>query len=200
MRQANITRKTLETNIAVSVNLDGTGKAKIATKAGFFNHMLEQLTCHSLIDIELEASGDEHIDFHHMVEDCGYALGHAIADALGDKKAIARYGYAYAPMDEALARTVIDFSGRPALFCQLGLVSEKIGDFDTELFPEFFKSFSHALGAALHIEVFYGENDHHRIEAVFKSLAMALRQAVCLDARKTGIPSTKGSLAGAGGS
>ncbi len=201
MRCSEINRKTNETNIAVKLNIDGVGCAKITTKAGFFNHMLEQLSYHSLMDITLDGAGDEHIDFHHLVEDCGYALGQAVSKALGARQSIARYGFCYAPMDESLARAVIDISGRPALVCCLGLDTAKIGDFDVELFPEFFKAFSQAMGAALHIEVFYGSNNHHRIEATFKAVAMALRQAVALDVQKDGkVPSTKGSLGGVFGS
>ncbi len=200
MRLAEISRNTNETMIEVVVDLDGTGAAEIDTKSAFFNHMLEQLTLHSLIDLRLKARGDENIDFHHMVEDSGYALGQAISEALGKRQGIARYGHGYAPMDESLARAVIDFSGRPCLHAKLGLTVEKIGALDTELFAEFFQSLAQGLGAALHIESFYGVNNHHRIEGVFKALALALRMAITVDERKQmNVPSTKGSLAGIAG-
>ncbi len=200
MRVAEISRNTNETIIEVAVALDGTGEAEIDTKSAFFNHMLEQLTCHSLMDIRLKARGDEDIDFHHMIEDSGYALGEAISKALGMRKGIARYGYAYAPMDESLARVVIDFSGRPCLVIKTGLDVEKIGDLDTELFAEFFQALSQGLGVSLHIESLYGANNHHKIEGIFKALAMALRMAIEIDDRKNmAIPSTKGTLSGVKG-
>ncbi len=200
MRVAEISRHTNETVIEVAIALDGNGEAEIETSSGFFNHMLEQLACHSLFDIRLKGKGDEQIDFHHMVEDSGYALGQAISEALGQRQGIARYGVAYAPMDEALARAVVDFSGRPFAYSDLGLNVAKLGEFDTELFAEFFRSFAQGLGAALHVTSLYGENNHHRIEGVFKALAMALRQAVTIDERKNmAVPSTKGVLAGVDG-
>jgi imidazoleglycerol-phosphate dehydratase len=195
VRKARIERKTNETGIMAEVNLDGTGKFAITTGIGFFDHMLEQLSRHSLIDIALDAKGDLHIDAHHTVEDCGIALGQAVAKALGDKRGIKRYAHAYLPMDEALTRTALDISGRPYLIWRAEFPAQKIGTMDTELFREFFQAFAQNAGITLHIEVLYGENAHHIAESCFKGLARALRDAITIDARLKGeIPSTKGQL------
>ncbi|MDA9818006.1 imidazoleglycerol-phosphate dehydratase HisB [Flavobacteriaceae bacterium] len=194
-RKSSITRKTKETNISVSVNLDGAGKNNIKTGIGFFDHMLEQLSFHSLIDIDLKAEGDLHVDFHHTVEDSAITLAQAIKEALGEKTGIKRYGFSYVPMDEALTRVVIDLSGRPFPLWKVKFKSEKIGEMDTELFKEWFSAFANVLGCNLHVENFYGDNSHHIIESCFKALAKALRKAVSIDKRKVGIlNSTKGSL------
>ncbi len=195
MRKALIERKTKETEILAEVNLDGTGAFSIATGVGFFDHMLEQLSRHSLIDITLRAKGDLHIDQHHTVEDCGIALGQALAKALGDKRGIKRYAHAFLPMDETLTRTALDISGRPYLIWRVALPSQKIGGMDTELFREFFQAFAQNAGITLHIELLYGENSHHIAESCFKGLARALRDAITIDGRvKNEIPSTKGQL------
>ncbi len=195
MRKALIERKTKETEILAEVNLDGTGAFSIATGVGFFDHMLEQLSRHSLIDITLRAKGDLHIDQHHTVEDCGIALGQALAKSLGDKRGIKRYAHAYLPMDETLTRTALDISGRPYLIWRVALPSQKIGGMDTELFREFFQAFAQNAGITLHIELLYGENSHHIAESCFKGLARALRDAITIDGRvKNEIPSTKGQL------
>ena len=195
MRKALIERKTKETEILAEVNLDGTGAFSIATGVGFFDHMLEQLSRHSLIDITLRAKGDLHIDQHHTIEDCGIALGQALAKALGDKRGIKRYAHAYLPMDETLTRTALDISGRPYLIWRVALPSQKIGGMDTELFREFFQAFAQNAGITLHIELLYGENSHHIAESCFKGLARALRDAITIDGRvKNEIPSTKGQL------
>jgi imidazoleglycerol-phosphate dehydratase len=195
LRKAQIERKTKETEILAEVNLDGTGAFSIATGVGFFDHMLEQLSRHSLIDITLRAKGDLHIDQHHTVEDCGIALGQAVAKALGDKRGIKRYAHAYLPMDETLTRTALDISGRPYLIWLVALPSQKIGGMDTELFREFFQAFAQNAGITLHIELLYGENSHHIAESCFKGLARALRDAITIDGRvKNEIPSTKGQL------
>lgn len=195
LRQAKIERITKETKINIDLNLDGNGAFKIDTGIGFFNHMLEQLACHSLIDIELKAIGDLHIDFHHTVEDCGIVIGEAVKKALGDKIGITRFGSAYVPMDETLTRCVIDLSGRayPIFNCQFS--RDKIGEMDCELFREFFFALSQAIGCNLHIENLYGTNNHHIIESCFKALARSLRQAISIDDRKkNSINSTKGKL------
>lgn len=194
-RTAKISRKTKETEITVSVNLDGTGAAKIDTGVGFFDHMLEQLAKHSLIDITIKAKGDLHIDAHHTVEDCGITLGQALKEAIGDKKGIRRYGHAYLPMDEALSRVALDFSGRPFLVWQAEFTSPALGTMDTELFREFFQALSSASGMTFHAESLYGTNNHHIAESLFKATAKALRMAVEIDARAEGqLPSTKGAL------
>jgi imidazoleglycerol-phosphate dehydratase len=197
LRQTRIERKTNETEIAAEVNLDGSGAFSISTGIGFFDHMLEQLSRHSRIDINLTAKGDLHIDQHHTVEDCGIALGQAVAKALGDKRGIKRYAHAYLPMDEALTRTAIDVSGRPYLIWRVKFPTEKIGSMDTELFREFFQAFAQNAGVTLHMEALYGENAHHIAESCFKGLARALRDAITIDEKMAGeIPSTKGQLGG----
>jgi len=196
-RAAEITRETNETQISVGVTLDGTGQYDIATGVGFFDHMLEQLARHSLIDITLRAKGDLHIDAHHTVEDCGIALGQALAKALGDRRGIRRYGAAELPMDEALSRVALDVSGRPYLIWRVEFPVAKIGVIDTELFREFFQAFAQNAGITLHVENFYGDNAHHIAESCFKALARALREAIELDSRAgDAIPSTKGQLGG----
>ncbi|MEM8841405.1 MAG: imidazoleglycerol-phosphate dehydratase HisB [Pseudomonadota bacterium] len=195
MRKAHISRKTAETEITVGVDLDGTGRYDNLTGVGFFDHMLDQLARHSLIDITVAASGDLHIDDHHTVEDVGIALGKALAEALGDKRGIRRYGACLLPMDEALVRAALDLSGRPFLVWKVALPSEKIGTFDTELVREFFTAFAMNSGTTLHVECLAGTNSHHIAEAAFKAVAQALRAAVEPDARKAdAIPSTKGTL------
>ena len=195
MRTATITRDTNETAISASVNLDGSGSFDIATGIGFFDHMLEQLSKHSLIDMTVKAKGDLHIDGHHTVEDCGIALGAAVKKALGDRVGIARYGDCLLPMDQTMTRCAVDVSGRPFLVFKINFTRDKIGEFDTELFEEFFRAFAFAAGITLHIENLYGVNNHHKIESAFKSCARALRAAVELDPRKAGqISSTKGTL------
>jgi len=194
-RQAEVSRVTAETQIRVALNLDGTGRSKLATGIGFFDHMLEQIARHGMIDLEIEAKGDLHIDGHHTVEDVGITLGQAFAKALGDKKGIRRYGHAYVPLDEALSRVVIDLSGRPGLEMHVPFKSGMIGAFDTQLAYEFFQGFVNHAFATLHIDNLRGDNAHHQCETVFKAFARALRAAVELDARAAGtIPSTKGSL------
>jgi imidazoleglycerol-phosphate dehydratase len=196
-RTATIERKTKETSIKATVNLDGTGAYRIATGIGFLDHMLEQLARHGLIDIDLEAKGDLHIDFHHTVEDCGIVLGQAVAKALGDKAGITRYASVDLPMDEALTRVAIDVSGRPYLVWRVEFSRPKLGEMDTELFREWFQAFAQNAGITLHIENVYGENNHHIAETCYKGLARALRAAVASDARQAGrVPSTKGSLSG----
>lgn len=195
MRTAKVNRDTKETKIAVEVRIEGTGKYEIATGIGFFDHMLEQLSCHSLIDINLKAVGDLHIDYHHTVEDCALALGDAIKKALGDKIGIARFGFAYTPMDETLTRCVIDLSGRAYPIFNCEFKRDKIGEMDCELFREFFFALAQSIGCNLHIENLYGINNHHIIESCFKATAMALRQAVKIDdGKKNAINSTKGAL------
>jgi imidazoleglycerol-phosphate dehydratase len=194
-RRAEIDRTTKETKIRASVDLDGTGKAKIATGIGFLDHMLEQLARHGLIDIELEAKGDLHIDQHHTVEDTGIVLGQAVAKALGERAGIRRYGAALIPMDEALTRVALDASNRPYLVWKVAFKRPSIGGVDSELFQEWFRAFALNAGLTLHVENLYGENGHHIIESCFKGLARALRQAVEPDPRAGGaVPSTKGSL------
>ena len=195
MRKADITRKTAETAISVSVNLDGTGIYAVKTGVGFFDHMVDQLSRHSLIDITLTAAGDLHIDDHHTVEDCGIALGQAIAAALGDKRGIVRYGQCNLAMDDAQVATALDLSGRPYLVWNVAFPTAKIGTFDTELVREFFQALSTHAGITLHVDLVHGINSHHIAEAAFKSVARALRQAVQLDPRQAdAIPSTKGAL------
>ena len=197
MRQATITRKTKETDISVAVDLDGAGKAKIATGVGFFDHMLEQIARHSLIDVTIHAKGDLNVDQHHTVEDVGIALGQAIRQALSDMKGVTRYADVHLPMDEALTRVAIDISGRPYLVWKVAFTRSKIGEMDSELFREFFQAFAQNAGITLHVENLYGRNNHHIAETCFKALARALRAAVAIDPRqpKT-VPSTKGSLTG----
>jgi imidazoleglycerol-phosphate dehydratase len=195
MRIAKVNRKTKETSIEAEVNLDGTGIYKIDTGIGFLNHMLEQLSKHSLVDINLKAKGDLHIDLHHTTEDSGIVIGEAIAKALGDKKGIKRYAHAYIPMDETLSRVSLDISNRPYLVWNVKLKVEKLGEMDTELFKEWFQAFSQSAGITLHIENIYGDNSHHIIESCFKGLARALRLALEKDARAAdSLPSTKGIL------
>jgi imidazoleglycerol-phosphate dehydratase len=197
MRSATVTRKTKETDIAVTVDLDGEGKARIHTGVGFFDHMLEQVARHSLIDITIKAKGDLHIDQHHTVEDVGIALGQALKQALGDMKGITRYADVHLPMDEALTRCAIDISGRPYLVWKVAFTRVKIGEMESELFHEFFQAFAQNAGVTLHIENVYGKNNHHIAETCFKALARALRDAVAIDPRqKTRVPSTKGRLSG----
>jgi imidazoleglycerol-phosphate dehydratase len=194
-RQAEVVRNTAETQITVRVNLDGTGQAKLATGIGFFDHMLDQIARHGLIDLDIVAKGDLHIDGHHTVEDVGITLGLAVAKAVGDKKGIRRYGHAYVPLDEALSRVVIDFSGRPGLIMNVPFKSGMIGTFDSQLAHEFFQGFVNHAFVTLHIDNLRGENAHHQAETVFKAFARALRAALELDPRAAGtIPSTKGSL------
>ena len=194
-RTAEVTRKTAETNITVKVNLDGTGVAQLSTGIGFFDHMLDQIARHGLIDLSIAAQGDLHIDGHHTVEDVGITLGQAVHQAVGDKKGIRRYGHAYVPLDEALSRVVIDFSGRPGLVMNVPFKSGMIGNFDSQLAHEFFQGFVNHAFVTLHIDNLKGENAHHQAETVFKAFARALRAALELDPRSVGtIPSTKGSL------
>ncbi len=195
MRQATITRETRETQITVSVDLDGTGKSTIQTGVGFLDHMLDQIARHGLFDLTVEAKGDLHIDDHHTVEDIGITLGQAVAQALGDKRGIRRYAAVTLPMDEALSRVALDFSGRPVLVWRVGFSRDKIGTLDTELVREWFHAFAMNAGLTLHVETFYGDNAHHVAESCFKGLARALRQAVEIDPRDADrVPSTKGSL------
>jgi len=194
-RVAEVSRNTAETRITVRVDLDGTGQASLHTGIGFFDHMLDQIARHGLIDLEIHAEGDLHIDGHHTVEDVGITLGQAVARAVGDKKGIRRYGHAYVPLDEALSRVVIDFSGRPGLVQNIPYTSGMIGGFDTQLTHEFFQGFVNHAGVTLHIDNLRGVNAHHQCETVFKAFARALRAALELDPRSAGvIPSTKGSL------
>ena len=195
VRKAKINRKTKETSISVEANLDGKGSYKIDTKIGFLNHMLEQLSKHSLIDLKILAKGDTHIDLHHTTEDTGIALGECIKKALGLRKGIKRYAHAIIPMDETLTRVTIDVSNRPYLIWKVKLKVEKLGEMDTELFKEWFQAFSQSAGITLHVENIYGDNSHHIIESCYKGLARSLRQAIEIDARTKGkIPSTKGKL------
>ncbi|PKO45531.1 MAG: imidazoleglycerol-phosphate dehydratase HisB [Betaproteobacteria bacterium HGW-Betaproteobacteria-3] len=194
-RTAQVTRHTAETQITARVNLDGTGVAKLSTGIGFFDHMLDQIARHGLIDLDIQADGDLHIDGHHTVEDVGITLGQAVHQAVGDKKGIRRYGHAYVPLDEALSRVVIDFSGRPGLVMNVPFKSGMIGTFDSQLAHEFFQGFANHAFVTLHIDNLRGENAHHQCETVFKAFARALRAALELDPRAAGtIPSTKGSL------
>ncbi len=197
MRKAAVERVTNETEIRLDMDLDGTGAYDVKTGVGFLDHMLEQLSRHSLIDLRLTAKGDLHIDAHHTVEDTGIAIGQAVSQALGARKGIQRYGAAYVPMDETLTRCAIDLSNRPYLVWKVAFSRDKLGEIDTELFKEWFQAFAQAAGATLHVECLYGENNHHIVESCFKALARALRQAVELDPRKgDAVPSTKGVLGG----
>ena len=197
MRKASLDRKTTETQIAVSINLDGTGAYDVKSGVGFLDHMLELLARHSLIDIKVRAKGDTHIDFHHVTEDIGIALGQAFAKALGNRKGIRRYADCFLPMDEALTRAAIDVSGRPYLIWKVEFSRPKIGEFDTELVREWFQAFAMNAGVTLHVETLYGDNCHHIAESCFKALARVLRGAIEIDPRqKDRIPSTKGSLKG----
>lgn len=197
MRQAGIERNTTETQIKVTVDLDGTGRYTVKTGVGFLDHMLEQLSRHSLIDLEVAATGDLHIDAHHTTEDCAIAIGQAVNQALGARKGINRYGSALIPMDETLSRVAIDLSNRPYLVWKVVFQRDKLGDMDTELFKEWFYAFAQAAGATLHVETLYGENNHHIVESCFKALARALREAITIDERKAdAVPSTKGTLGG----
>jgi imidazoleglycerol-phosphate dehydratase len=194
-RRAEVKRRTKETAITVSVDLDGTGAYDVATGVGFLDHMIEQLARHSLVDITLKADGDLHIDPHHTTEDSGIVLGQAFAKALGDKRGIARYGLAYLPMDDTLTRVALDISGRPYLVWKVAFTRSKVGEMDTELFREWFQAFAQHAGITLHVETLYGENSHHIAETCYKALAKALRQAVGIDERQKGsVPSTKGKL------
>ena len=197
MRTARIARKTHETDIAVEVNLDGTGAYEVSTGIGFLDHMIEQFSRHSLIDITCRVVGDLHVDQHHTCEDSAIAIGQAIAEALGDKRGIGRYGSAYSPMDETLARVALDISGRPYFVWKAAFTQAKLGELDTELVEHWFHSIGQAVGITLHIELLYGTNNHHICEAIFKGFARAMRAAVELDARKgDAVPSTKGQLGG----
>lgn len=194
-RTADVTRNTKETQIRARINLDGTGEAKLATGIGFFDHMLDQIARHGLIDLDIDAKGDLHIDGHHTVEDVGITLGMAVAQAVGDKKGLTRYGHAYVPLDEALSRVVVDFSGRPGLHMDVPFKSGMVGGFDTQLTYEFFQGFANHALVTLHIDNLKGENAHHQAETVFKAFGRALRMALAIDPRSAGvIPSTKGSL------
>ena len=195
MRTATIERNTSETRIAVTLNLDGSGAYDVATGIGFFDHMLEQLSRHSLIDLHLRTQGDLHIDQHHTVEDTALAIGEALRQALGDKRGIRRYGSALSPMDECLTRVALDISGRPWLVWKTQFTQKRLGEMDTELFQHWFHSFAQAAGITLHVETLHGDNNHHIAESAFKGLARALREAVEIDARKAdAVPSTKGVL------
>jgi len=197
MRTATVARKTRETQISVTVNLDGTGVYTIATGIGFLDHMLEQLSRHSLIDLDVQASGDLHIDYHHTTEDTGIAIGEAVAQALGARIGIRRYGAAVIPMDETCTQVALDLSNRPYLVWKVAFSKPKLGEMDTELFKEWFQAFAFAAGATLHVENRYGENNHHIVESCYKGLARALRAAVEIDPRSDATaPSTKGTLSG----
>ncbi|HZT51027.1 MAG TPA: imidazoleglycerol-phosphate dehydratase HisB [Stellaceae bacterium] len=196
-RQASVERNTRETRIRARVNLDGTGASEIKTGIGFLDHMLDQLARHSLVDLALAAEGDLHIDFHHTTEDTGYAIGEAVAKALGERRGIHRWGDALVPMDETLTRVALDVSGRPYLVWKVAFTRPKLGEMDTELFKEWFQAFAQSAGVTLHVETLYGENNHHIVESCFKGLARALRQAVAIDPRRAdAVPSTKGVLGG----
>jgi len=195
MRQAQVIRNTLETQIEVRLNLDGSGKSRLATGVGFFDHMLDQVARHGMLDLEVEAKGDLHIDAHHTVEDVGITVGQAFTKAIGDKKGVRRYGHAYVPLDEALSRVVIDLSGRPGLEYSVDYARGLIGEFDVDLVHEFFHGFVNHASVTLHIDNLKGRNAHHQAETIFKAFGRALRMAVELDARASGtLPSTKGSL------
>jgi len=197
MRKGRISRDTSETKILVEVDLDGSGAYEVATGIGFLDHMVEQFSRHSLIDVTLKVTGDLHVDQHHTTEDSAIALGQAISEALGDKGGIGRYGHAYSPMDETLARVALDISGRPFLVWKANFTQEKLGEWDTELIEHWFHSVAQAAGITLHVQLLYGQNNHHVCEAIFKGFARAMRAAVELDPRKGGaIPSTKGQLGG----
>ena len=195
MRQAQVTRHTLETQIEVRLNLDGSGKSRLATGVGFFDHMLDQVARHGMVDLDIEAKGDLHIDAHHTVEDVGITFGQAFTKAIGDKKGVRRYGHAYVPLDEALSRVVIDLSGRPGLEYSVDYARGLIGEFDVDLVHEFFQGFANHALVTLHIDNLKGRNAHHQAETIFKAFGRALRMAVELDPRASGtLPSTKGSL------
>ena len=195
MRKYSVNRKTKETEIEIDINLDGKGKSEINTGIGFLDHMLDQLSKHSLIDLKIKAKGDLHVDYHHTTEDSALALGEAFTKALGDKKGILRFGQALSAMDETLSRVVVDCSNRPYLIWKVNLSISQLGEMDTELFKEWFQAFCQSAGLTLHIENLYGENNHHIVESIFKGLARALRQAVTIDGRRSDeVPSTKGSL------
>lgn len=193
-RQASITRTTKETDISLSLNLDGTGKSELGSSIPFLDHMLEQISRHGLIDLSVDAKGDREIDDHHTVEDIGICLGEALRDALGDKAGVRRYGHAYVPLDEALSRVVLDLSGRPGLEYHIDFPKDRVGDFDVDLFKEFFQAVCNHGKITLHIDSIRGANNHHIIETVFKAFGRALRMAVEPDPRQSGIPSTKGAL------
>ena len=195
MRTAKVTRKTKETDVTVELNLDGTGQYDVETGIGFLDHMLEQLSRHSLVDLSVKAKGDLHIDYHHTTEDSGIVLGQAIAEALGPRTGITRYGSAVIPMDETCTRVALDLSNRPYLIWRVALSKPKLGEMDTELFKEWFQAFSQSAGCTLHVDNFYGENNHHIVESCFKGLARSLREAITVDPRKADeVPSTKGIL------
>jgi imidazoleglycerol-phosphate dehydratase len=194
-RAASVTRNTSETRISVTLDLDGTGEYSVSTGIGFLDHMLEQLSRHSLIDLTVKAEGDLHIDFHHTTEDTGIAIGEAVAKALGDRKGINRYGHMYVPMDETLTRVALDLSNRPYLIWKVDFTRDKLGEMDTELFKEWFQAFAQAAGCTLHVETLYGTNNHHIVETCYKGLARALKIAIAADPRQADrIPSTKGVL------
>ncbi|MGI9413556.1 MAG: imidazoleglycerol-phosphate dehydratase HisB [Hyphomicrobiales bacterium] len=200
MRSAEIKRKTTETDIEVKLDIDGSGSYDVQTGIGFLDHMLEQLSKHSLIDLHVRVDGDLHIDMHHTTEDSGIAIGQALSKALGDRRGIRRYAHAYLPMDEAMSRAAIDVSGRPYLIWKVAFTGPKIGDMDTELFKEWFQAFAQNAGVTLHMENLYGDNNHHIVESCYKALARALRGAIEIDPRMAGsIPSTKGTLGGEDG-
>ena len=195
MRTAQITRNTLETQVSVTLNLDGSGQARLASGVPFLDHMLDQIARHGLMDLDVEANGDLHIDAHHTVEDIGITLGQAFAKAIGDKKGVRRYGHAYVPLDEALSRVVLDLSGRPGLVFEVDFTRARIGEFDADLVREFFQGFVNHAGVTLHVDCLRGINAHHQAETVFKAFGRALRMAVEADERMAGVtPSTKGSL------
>jgi imidazoleglycerol-phosphate dehydratase len=194
MREAHVTRNTLETKISVKLNLDGSGKSKLATGVAFLDHMLDQVARHGVFDLEISATGDLHIDAHHTVEDIGITLGQAFAKAVGDKKGVRRYGHAYVPLDEALSRVVVDLSGRPGLDMQVEFVRARIGEFDVDLVREFLQGFVNHAMVTLHVDNLKGENAHHQAETAFKAFGRALRMAVEFDPRVEGVPSTKGKL------
>lgn len=197
MRTASVERNTTETQISVELNLDGSGSYDVETGIGFLDHMLEQLSRHSLIDLKVRAKGDLHIDFHHTTEDCGIAIGQAVAKALGDMKGLTRYADVHIPMDETLTRVAIDVSGRPYLIWRVEFTKPKLGEMDTELFREWFQAFAQAAGVTLHVDNLYGVNNHHIVESCYKGLARALRRAIEIDPRKAdAVPSTKGQLGG----
>lgn len=197
MRTASIARDTRETRIRVTVHLDGTGTYAVTTGIGFLDHMIEQVSRHSLIDLDMAVKGDLHVDQHHTVEDSAIAFGEAVSKALGERRGIVRYGHAYAPMDETLSRCALDISGRPHFVWKSGFTQQRLGEMDTELFSHWFASFAQAAGITLHLETLYGENNHHIAESLFKALARALRAAIAIDPRvANAVPSTKGILAG----
>ena len=193
-RNGSVSRDTLETKISVVLDIDGSGRSKLSAGLPFFEHMLDQVARHGLIDLEIQASGDIEIDAHHTVEDVGITLGQALAQAVGDKQGINRYGYAYVPLDEALSRVVIDFSGRPGLTFNVKFVRPRVGDFDVDLLHEFFQGFANHAQSTIHVDIIRGENAHHQAESIFKAFGRALRMALTIDPRVEGTPSTKGSL------